>query len=116
MNNQLLQALSLFMDQTDSAYQSDQYQHLNKAFEHLNKLYEELADQTDVEELVQEVILDQKTKRLMNILDEVEEHKSTIKNIKEKTMIDVRMKTVITNQREIIELLEYYILIDSNLA
>ena len=116
MNNQLLQALSVFMDQADSAYQSDQYQHLNMAFEHLNKLYEELADQTDVEELVEEVILDQKTKRLMNILDEVEQHKSAIKNIKEKTTVDVRMKTIIKNQREIIQLLEYYILIDSNLA
>ena len=81
MNNQLLQALSLFMDQADHAYQSDQYEHLNKAFEHLNKLYEELSDQTDVEELAEEVIQDQKTKRLMKILDEIEDRKATIKAV-----------------------------------
>ena len=116
MDNQLFQALSDFMDKADQAYQSDAYKHLNNAFKHLNKLYEQLADQTDVEELVSEVIQDQKTKRLMYILDSIGEHKSAIKNIKENTICDVQMQTLIHNQREIIQLLEYYILIDSDLA
>ena len=130
MNKQLLQALSVFMDQADSAYQSDQYEHLNKAFEHLNKLYEELADKTDVEELAEEVIQNQKTKRLMKILDEIEDRKATIKECSDEiSKVDgdsdlfqinkkeFRMRTVtIFNQREIIKLLESYILIDSDIA
>ena len=130
MNKQLLQALSVFMDQTDAAYQSDEYQHLNKAFEHLNKLYEELADQTDVEELVEEVIQDRKTKRLMKILDEIEDRKATIKecsdeiskieedsNLFQINKKEFQMRTVtLYNQSKIIKLLESYILIDSDLA
>ena len=130
MNNQLLQALSVFMDQTDSAYQSDEYKHLNMAFEHLNKLYEELADKTDVEELVEEVIQDRKTKRLMKILDEIEDRKATIKDCSDKiSKVDgdsdlfqinkkeFRRRTVtIFNQHEIIKLLESYILIDSDIV
>ena len=130
MTKQLLQSLSVFMDQADPAYQSDQYQHLNKAFEHLNRLYEELTDQTDVEELVEEVIQDQKTKRLMKILDEIEDRKATIKECYDEiskvegdsdllqiNKKEFRMRTVtIFNQREIIKLLESYILIDSDIA
>ncbi len=130
MKNQLLQSLSAFMDQADHAYQSDQYEHLNKAFEHLNKLYEELSDKTDVEELAEEVIQDQKTKRLMKILDEVGDRKATIEECSDEiskvegdsdlfqiNKKEFRMRTVtIFNQREIIKLLESYILIDSDIA
>tara|TARA_B100000214_G_scaffold348131_1_gene299988 strand:- start:2352 stop:2714 length:363 start_codon:yes stop_codon:yes gene_type:complete len=119
MNN-LFKSLSTFMDEADLAYQSDQYENLNKAFIHLNKLYEELADKTDVEELAEEVILDQKTKRLMNILDKVEQRKLAIENIKDRDEeriyhCNVSMKSVISQQSEVIRLLENYILIDSNL-
>ena len=114
MNNQLLQSLSAFMDQADHAYQSDQYEHLNKAFKHLNKLYEELADKTDVEELAEEVIQDRKTKDLMKILDEVQERKLAIKNI----IFDNALSKDLTiaHQEQIIRLLQSYILIDSNIA
>ena len=46
MNN-LYQALSTFMQEADTAYQSDKYPELNKAFEHLNDLYERLSDDAD---------------------------------------------------------------------
>lgn len=46
MNN-LYQALSTFMKEADTAYQSDKYPELNKAFEHLNDLYERLSDEAD---------------------------------------------------------------------
>ncbi len=46
MNN-LYQALSAFMQEADTAYQSDKYPELNKAFEHLNDLYERLSDEAD---------------------------------------------------------------------
>jgi hypothetical protein len=115
MNN-LFKSLSTFMDEADLAYQSDQYEHLNKAFIHLNKLYDQLADQTDVERLAEQVIQDRKTKDLMKILDEIEQRKSAIKNIEEDTFSHVSKDLAIAHQEEIIRLLQSYILIDSNLA
>jgi hypothetical protein len=46
MNN-LYQALSTFMQEADTAYQSNKYPELNNAFEHLNDLYERLSDEAD---------------------------------------------------------------------
>lgn len=46
MNN-LFQALSTFMSEADTAYQSDKHPELIAAFDHLNALYERLSDEVD---------------------------------------------------------------------
>ena len=46
MNN-LYQALSTFMNEADTAYQSHNHPELNEAFDHLNALYERLSDEHD---------------------------------------------------------------------
>ena len=46
MNN-LYQALSTFMYEADTAYQSHDHPELIEAFDHLNALYERLSDEHD---------------------------------------------------------------------
>ena len=111
MTNNLFKQLSKFMDIADEAYQQDQYSDLNKAFPHLNNLYEVLQDQnipSDVEQVVDEVLEEQKYRKLHTILDEIEKHKKDILESDNKT-------SIIQSQGKIIELLQKYILIDSDI-
>ena len=111
MTNNLFKQLSKFMDIADEAYQQDQYADLNKAFPYLNNLYEVLQDQnipSDVEKLVDEVLEEQKHRKLHTILDEIEKHKRDILETTDQT-------SMIVSQGKIIELLQKYILIDSDI-
>ena len=111
MSKQLYDALHIFMDEADYAYQSNKYSDLNKAFPHLNRLYERLHDEqqiSDIDDLVDEVKEEMKTKKLHKILDSIETHK---KNIKEST----NNESIIESQKMIIKLLESYILINNDL-